>query len=146
MSTEITPREGALIAARAANEKKASDIVVQNVGALISVTDYFVTLTARNERQAQAIIEEVEDRLRGHDLKVIHRELTPGGTWSLLDYGSFIVHVFQPEAREHYRLEALWEAAPVVDLNAEEGFEDLEYGDRIGALVARDAKSGVESR
>ena len=124
-------RAAVLLAAKAANAKKATDIVVQEVGALIGVTDYFLTLTAKNERQAQAVIDAIEEALRATGLKLLHRELTPGGTWSLLDYGSFIVHVFQPEARDHYQLEMLWEAAPTVDLYAEEGFEDLEYSERL---------------
>ena len=72
-------------------------------------------------------------------MKPSGRELSPDGSWSLLDYGSVVVHVFQPETRDHYRLETLWNEARVLDLAAEEGFENLEYGERIAKLLAREA-------
>ena len=136
--TEPTSRECALIAARAADEKKATDIMVQEVGGLIGVTDYFVIATAANNRQVEAIVDEIEEQLRTQArVKPIHREGTQDGTWSLLDYGSFVVHVFQPETREYYRLEALWNDAPVVDLAAEAGLSNLEYSERIAKLLGR---------
>lgn len=132
----MTPREMAIIAARAADAKKATDIVVQNVGDIISVTDYFVIVTAANSRQVNAIIDEIEEaeRLQAH-IKPLHREETRDGSWELLDYGSVVVHVFQPETREYYRLEALWNDAPVMDLAAEAGIEGAVYSDRIAALL-----------
>ena len=133
---EFTPRDLAIIAARAADEKKATDIVVQNVGELISVTDYFVIVTASNSRQVNAIIEAIEEaeRLKAH-VKPLHREETRDGSWELLDYGSVVIHVFQPETREYYRLESLWNDAPVMDLAAEAGITDAVYSDRIAALL-----------
>ena len=68
----------------------------------------------------------------------LHREGTQDGTWSLLDYGSFVVHVFQPETREYYRLEALWNDAPVIDLAAEAGLTDIEYSDRIAKMLGKE--------
>lgn len=134
------PREAALCAARAADAKKATDIVVQEVGPHIGVTEYFVIVTAANNRQVDAIIDEVEDKLREEcGMKPSGRELSPDGSWSLLDYGSVVVHVFQPETREHYRLETLWNEARLLDLAAEEGFENLEYGERIAKLLTREA-------
>lgn len=129
-------REAALIAARAADSKKAVDIVVQEVGPLIGVADYFMMATASNPRQADAIIDEVEDQLREEaSLKPFNRELSRDGSWSLIDYGALVVHVFLPESRDYYRLEQLWPQAKVVDLSAEEGFENLEYTDRISMVV-----------
>ena len=131
-----TPREMAIIAARAADSKKATDIVVQEVGEVMSVTEYFVIVTAANNRQVNAIIDEIEEQERVQArIKPLHREETRDGSWELLDYGSFIVHVFQPETREFYRLEALWNDAPVVDLAAEAGIEDAVYSDRVAALL-----------
>lgn len=131
----VSSRDAALEAARAADGKKATDIVVQEVGPHIGVTDYFVIVTAANTRQVDAIIDEVEERLRERcDMRPSARELSPDGTWSLLDYGSVVVHVFQPESREHYRLESLWNEAQLIDLAQEEGFDNLEYGERIAAL------------
>ena len=137
-TNEVTSKECALIAARAADEKKATDIMVQEVGDLIGVTDYFVIATAANNRQVEAIIDEIEEALRKEaHVKPLHREGTQDGTWSLLDYGSFVVHVFQPETREYYRLEALWNDAPVIDLAAEAGLTEIEYSDRIAKLLGR---------
>ncbi|MEF9925175.1 MAG: ribosome silencing factor [Raoultibacter sp.] len=136
--TTPTSKECALIAARAADEKKATDIMVQEVGELISVTDYFIIATASNNRQVNAIIDEIEDALREKaGVKPIHREGTGDGTWALLDYGNFVVHVFQPEARDYYRLEALWNDAPIIDLAAA-GITDGEYSDRIAKLLGKE--------
>ena len=57
--------------------------------------------------------------------------------WALLDYGAFVVHVFQPEARDFYQLEELSNEAPVIDLSLEEGFADAQYSDRIASLLER---------
>ena len=133
-ATDVRPlpsRECALIAARAADSKKATDIMVQEVRELIGVTDYFVIATAANSRQVDAIIDEIEDELREK------AGISKDGTWSLLDYGSFVVHVFQPETRDYYRLEQLWNDAPIVDLAAEEGFDNLEYSERIAEFLER---------
>lgn len=129
-------RECAIIAARAADAKKATDIMVQEVRELIGVTDYFVIATAANNRQVDAIIDEVEDKLREErDLRPVHREVSGDGSWSLLDYGNVVVHVFQPETREYYRLEALWNAAPIIDLAAEAGLVDIPYSARIAEMI-----------
>ena len=134
-----TSRDYAIIAARAADEKKAIDIVVQEVGELIGVTEYFVIVTASNNRQVKAIIEAIEEAERKQaGLKPLHREETRDGSWELLDYGSLIVHVFQPETREYYRLESLWNDAPVMDLAAEAGIKGAVYSDRIAALLNRE--------
>ena len=147
MTEELTSKDYAIIAARAADEKKATDIVVQNVGELIGVTDYFVIVTATNNRQVHAIIDAVEEaeRLQAK-IKPLHREETRDGSWELLDYGSIVVHVFQPETREFYRLEALWNDAPVMDLAAEAGISDAVYSDRIAVLLGERAAELEENR
>ena len=138
MTQTSTAKECALIAARAADEKKATDIMVQEVKDLISVTDYFVIATAANGRQVDAIIDEIEEQERVQaNVKPLHREGTTDGLWALLDYGNFVVHVFQPETREYYRLEALWNDAPVIDLAAEAGLVDVEYSERIAKLLGQ---------
>jgi len=144
--TEATPKDMAIIAARAADEKKATDIIVQNVGEIISVTEYLVIVTAANSRQVSAIIDEIEEQEREQaNVKPLHREETRDGSWELLDYGSVVVHVFQPETREFYRLEALWNDAPVMDLAAEAGIIDAVYSDRIAALLGdREAPAELE--
>ena len=148
-AAQLTPKDYAIIAARAADEKKATDIIVQNVGDIISVTDYFVIVTAANNRQVNAIVEAIEEAERKQaQIKPLHREETRDGSWELLDYGSVVVHVFQPETREYYRLEALWNDAPVMDLAKEAGIEDAVYSDRIAAMLGsrQDAAELDESR
>ncbi|MBQ9004154.1 MAG: ribosome silencing factor [Eggerthellaceae bacterium] len=146
-NTVTTPRAMAIIAARAADEKKATDIVVQNVGEIISVTEYFVIVTAANSRQVSAIVDEIEEQERAQaGVKPLHREETRDGSWELLDYGSVVVHVFQPETREFYRLEALWNDAPVMDLATEAGIEGAVYSDRIAALLDNRESALEESR
>lgn len=136
-NSPLTPREWAIIAARAADEKKATDIVVQNVGELIGETEYFVIVTAANNRQVAAIIDEIEEQERLQaQVKPLHREETRDGSWELLDYGAMVVHVFQPETREFYRLESLWSDAPIMDLAVEAGLEGAIYSDRIAALLS----------
>ncbi len=133
-------RECALLAAKAADEKKATDIMVQDVRELVGITDYFVIVTAKNNPQVEAIIEAIEEALQKEaGVTPLHREHSRDGSWTLLDYGDVVIHVFQPETREFYRLEALWNDAPVVDLAAEAGLDDLVYSDRIARLLSKDA-------
>lgn len=141
-STETTAsHEQALIAARAIDDKKGSDIVIQNVSELMNVTDYFVICTAANNRRVEAIAEEVEERLRKEaDVKPIGREGFEDAKWVLLDYGSIVVHIFQPAEREYYRLEQLWDQAPTVDVE-DAGIEDPVYSERIASLLGRRAEA-----
>ena len=135
---EADARQCAIVAARAADSKKATDIMVQDVRGLLSVTDYFVIATAANNRQVDAIVEAIEEAERKQcGAKPISREGTDNGIWALLDYGNFVVHVFQAEARDYYKLELLWNKAPVVDLAEEAGITDAVYSERISDLLAR---------
>lgn len=112
-------KEFALIAADAAAEKKAEDIVALEVAELLVVTDYFVVVTGRTDIQVRAIADEVEHQLlEKARLKPIGREGVAEGKWVLLDFGDLVVHVFQPEEREFYRLEKLWAEAPRLSLPA----------------------------
>lgn len=106
-----------MLAAEAAAEKKAEDIVVLDVVATLVITSYFVVATGRNDRQVRTIADEVEDTLRETaGIKPIGREGEREGRWVLLDFGEVVVHVFQPDEREFYRLEKLWADAPRVAL------------------------------
>ncbi len=141
MTENISPKEQTLIAARAIDDKKGSDIVIQEVGKLLNVTDYFVICTAANNRRADSIYEEVEERLRKEaGVKPISVEGVEDGKWILLDYGQIVVHIFLPEQREYYRLEQLWDEAPTVDVAAA-GIEDPVYSERIAALIGRNAQA-----
>lgn len=107
----LESRELAVLAATAAAEKKATDIVVLDVGETLVITNFFVVATGGTARQVSAIIDEVEVTLKAAGARVLGREGEREGTWVLLDYGDVVVHVFQPEEREFYRLEKLWSDA-----------------------------------
>ena len=102
-----------LAAARAADDKLGTDIVVIDVGAVLSITQYFLIVTGRNTRQVRAIAEEIEEQLFLTDgPKPIRVEGRDEYQWLLMDYGDFIVHVFDTESREYYDLERLWSDQP----------------------------------
>lgn len=103
--------------ARLAESKLATDLVILDVGGLVGYTDYLIVCTARNERQAKAIHDEVHMRMK-HD-----RDLLPASVegvresrWVLMDYLDCVLHVFVPELRERYRLERLWGEAERLEL------------------------------
>ncbi len=103
-----------------ADAKQASDIVVLDMRGLVSYTDFLVICTARNERQAKAIQDEVRARLkRDDDLLPARVEGERESRWILVDYLDCVLHVFASEARDYYRLEALWGEAPRLDLGGE---------------------------
>jgi ribosome-associated protein len=135
MGETVTSREQALIAAQAADSKKATDIVIQEVRDALVITDYFVIATGANNRQVDAIAEAVEDALRLEGgIKPIGREGLDELTWVLLDYGDLVIHIFQPEPREFYRLETLWNDVPVVDVR-EAGIPEPIYSERIAKAL-----------
>ncbi|MDR3315302.1 MAG: ribosome silencing factor [Coriobacteriales bacterium] len=139
----MTSKDWARIAARAADDKKAFDIVVQEVREALVITDYFVIATGANNRQVDAIAEGIEEALRKEaDIKPIGREGRDDLTWVLLDYGDLVIHVFQPEIREFYRLEALWSDVPTLDL-AEAGIIDPVYTERIAKLLGLNGTPSV---
>jgi ribosome-associated protein len=102
------------VAIEAAQEKKAEDIVVLNIGAISSFTDHFILCSGNSARQTQAIAGGVEEKLREAGLRPLGVEGRQVGQWILLDYGDFIVHIFTPEKREFFNLERLWNKAPRV--------------------------------
>lgn len=103
-------------AVRAAADKKARDLVVLDVGDLLSITDYFVICSGTSDRQVRTIVDEVHAKLRELATKPLRTEGEPGGGWVLVDYGDFVVHVFSEETRAYYDLERLWKDAPRPDL------------------------------
>lgn len=132
----MTSRDYALIAARAADAKKGTDIMVQEVADLLEVTDYFVIVTAMNRPQVESIVEAVRLALKKEaGLVPIGVEGYDQAQWVLLDFGSIVVHIFQPDIRDFYRLETLWGDAPIVDLEAA-GITDQVYSERIARLTS----------
>ena len=90
------------------------DVVMLDIQGISLLADYFVICTARVDRQARAIQEELSQRLKAQGIRPVRVEGTAAGGWIVLDYGAVIVHVFTPEEREYYQLENLWSEAPVV--------------------------------
>jgi ribosome-associated protein len=116
--------------AELADSKAASEIVVLDMRKLVSYTDFLVICTARNERQARAIVDEVKLKVKQD------QQLLPGGMegegaagWIVLDYLDCVLHVFTEEARRRYQLEDLWREAPRVELQlSQNGVRGHLYG------------------
>ena len=104
-------------AAKAAQAKKAADIVALDLSGLQAVSDYFLVCSAASEPQVKAIAENVEDELRALGAKPWHVEGRAGRRWVLLDFVDVVVHVFHEKTRENYLLERLWGDARSVDLD-----------------------------
>jgi ribosome-associated protein len=102
--------------AELADSKQATEIVALDMRGLVTYTDFLVICTARNERQAKAIGDEVGLRLKRDEGLLARLEGGPAAGWSVLDYLDCVLHVFTPEARDRYRLEQLWEDAPRLEL------------------------------
>lgn len=109
-----------MIAVKAAQDKKATEIKVLDLTGVTSFTDHFVICTGANIRQTQAIADEI-----GLQMKKKLHELPHGvegyeqGEWVLSDFGDFLVHVFTPKAREYYALDRLWREAKELPVPAE---------------------------
>jgi len=110
-----------LTALRAASEKKANDVVVLDLREIASFTDFFVIVSGSNERQVQAISDEVSETLKKSGSPAARVEGYKTAEWILLDYGDFVVHVFDEKARKFYDLERLWRESRRVPLPAEFG-------------------------
>ena len=111
--------ERVLAALHAAGEKKAIDPVVLDLREIASFTDYFVIFSGGNERQVQAISDEVYEQLKKAGSPAARVEGYKTAEWILLDYGDFVVHVFEQKARRFYDLERLWRESKRVALPAE---------------------------
>jgi ribosome-associated protein len=107
------------LALRAASDKKALDMVVLDLRELASFTDYFLITSGTNVRQVQAISDAVLEKLKEQGRRAERVEGYNTAEWILLDYGDFIVHVFEDKSRRFYDLERLWREARRVELPAE---------------------------
>ena len=114
----MTPKELAILAAKALNEKKGQEISAIEITDLTTIADYFVICTGTSNTQINALCGAVEKTLDEAGEHVSHREGYRDGTWVLLDYGSVVVHVFSKEAREFYSLERLWSDGKPLDLSS----------------------------
>ena len=113
----LEPEELARLLASIAEGKLGQDLIALEVGELVGYTDFLVVCTARNERQAKAIHDEVYERMkRDHGRLPAAVEGEAQARWVLMDYLDSVLHVFVPELRERYRLEVLWGEAPRLEL------------------------------
>mgnify|MGYP002516947314 CR=1 FL=1 len=116
----------ARVAAVAADSKKATDLVLIDLIGTTDVCDYFLICNGANNRQVDAIVDEIREKVfQNCGVRPTSCEGREASHWVLVDYGSVVVHVFDPETRDFYRLEKLWADAPRIDLNLEaEGSEE----------------------
>ncbi len=116
-----TPRaiDLAQAAGAAAADKLAQDVVALDVSGQLALTDVFVIASAPNERQVNAVVDAVEERLLQLRCKPLRREGHRESRWVLLDFGDVIVHVMHSEDREFYALERLWRDCPLITLPAD---------------------------
>ncbi|AWH91742.1 ribosome silencing factor [Dietzia lutea] len=133
--------EMAAVAARAADDKLATDIVVIDVSDQLVITDCFVLASADTERQVNSVVEEIEDKLREAGHKPLRREGTREGRWALLDYNELVVHVQHVDERDYYSLDRLWKDCPVVEI---EGVETSRPSDAAAAGGADDSLAPEE--
>ncbi len=108
---EVT-RHMAETSARAAAGMFGRDVTIIDLKELVSYTDYFVVASAETDRQVRRIVEEVIDKMREEGYRPRSRNYDEGSVWVSLDFLDVVVHVFTDEARDYYRLESLWRAAP----------------------------------
>jgi ribosome-associated protein len=106
----------AKVAALAAEDKLASTITAIDVSEQLALTDVFLIVSAANDRQVGAIVDEVEDKLREAGARPVRREGEREGRWVLIDYGDVVVHVQHDEERDFYDLERLWKDCPEIEL------------------------------
>lgn len=120
MTATDRARELAVVAAKAAYERKATNVIALDVSERLVLTDAFLVASGANERQVSAIVEEIEAKLHEEGVKAIRTEGKAQGRWVLVDFGEIIVHVQHVEDREFYALERLWSDCPAIELPADE--------------------------
>lgn len=116
MNEEMTSRDLAIVAARAADEMKATDTLVIEVGPILAITEYFVITSASNRRLVRAVSDDVEVKVReATGRSPLRVEGAREQQWVLIDYGDIVVHVFSDETRSFYEIERLYRDAPVIE-------------------------------
>ncbi len=103
------------VAAKAADDKKALDVLVLDLREITSLADYFVIASGTSDRHVRTIAEEIEAKLKAFGYKALSQEGLDDASWVLLDYGDIVVHVFLNETRDFYKIERLWADANRVD-------------------------------
>ena len=106
------------LAAQAAADKQATDLVAFDVSERLALTDVFLIVTAKNEPQVGAVVDAIEEALFKDGSKVLRREGEGEKRWVLLDFGDLVVHVFHEQERVFYGLERLWKDCPIVPIES----------------------------
>lgn len=110
----------AVAAADAADDVKATDLMILDVADLLAIVDVFLLASAASDRQLKATGDRIEEQLRAHDRRPLRREGTPEAGWVLLDYGDLVCQLFSTEQRDFYALERLWGDVPRRDVRSGE--------------------------
>ncbi|WP_125704592.1 ribosome silencing factor [Lacticaseibacillus daqingensis] len=114
----LKPEELLELAVRAADDKRADDIVALDMRDVSLLADYFLIMNGGTDRQVQAIVDAIEEKVETAGGPQPRIEGKKGSRWMLMDFGDLVVHVFVPEERDFYNLEKLWHQAPLVDVSA----------------------------
>ncbi len=114
---KITAKELALKIADLSLDKRALEVKILELIGLTTIADYFVICSGESDTQVKAICDHIEDQLKKEKIRPWHREGYSNLRWVLLDYVEVVVHVFQPEVRDFYRLEKIWGDAKVTEIN-----------------------------
>lgn len=133
MPADDRSRHLAVVAARAAADLKAREVIALDVSERLVLTDVFVVTSGSTERQVRSIVDAVEEAMHHEGVKAVRREGVAEGRWALLDYGDIVVHVQHDEDRVFYALERLWKDCPVVDLPEEVRGISVEADDESAA-------------
>jgi len=107
------------IAAQAASDKQAENIIALDVSEPLALTDVFLIASSRNERQTGAIADEITDKLHLAGVKLLRQEGKAAGRWILLDFGDVVCHIMHEEDRMFYSIERLWKDCPIIQLEVE---------------------------
>lgn len=136
MTATIAARDLALVAAQAAADKGASDILILDVSERLALTDCFLIATGASDRQVNAIVDAIGDKLAAGGVKALRREGERDGRWVLLDFGDVVAHIQHAEERVFYALDRLWGDCPVIPF-VDSALPTTEGAG--GAVAARDA-------
>ena len=115
-AAKVDPKEKSLLAAKAALDKKASNLVIFEVGEFTTIADYFIICSAESHPQIRAIQDHIEKTLSKEGERLFSVEGQGGSGWVLMDYSDLIVHIFMDDVRSFYALERLWGDAPQLEL------------------------------
>lgn len=115
--SEISPDALSDRVAQLMLEKSALDVSIMDLRGVTSMTDCFVLCTGSSNAQVKAIVDHVDDTLRGDGIKPHHIEGYEGRSWVILDYVNVVVHIFLPQQRDYYNLERLWADAKILQID-----------------------------